>query len=59
MVKQFIMLFSVFKRQLVETPYVLSILYTAAHVVILQGIIELSSPKSFRSQLDLCNIINF
>lgn len=63
MVKQFTVLFPIFKREQVEAAHVLSILYIASRVcvkvIILQGIIELSSPKSFRSQLNLRNVINF
>lgn len=64
-VKQFIVLFPIFKRELVKALYILSLLYIPSHVcacvkvIMLQGIIELRSPKSFRSQLDLSNIIRF
>lgn len=57
MVKQFVVVFAIFERELVEALCVLSVPHIVLHVCV--KVIMLSSPKSFRSQLDLCNIINF
>lgn len=51
MVKQFTVPFPIFKRELFTRVCV--------KVIVFQGIAELNSPKSFRSQLDLCKVIIF